>query len=802
MRSLLPTLALVCLPLAGTALQMPTKSIEAVRLTEPLTIDGRLTESIWASTPAATGFTAQWPEFGQPSALSTEVRVLHDDHFLYVGARMRHPQGRKGVVRRVHRRDQWSPSDWFGVCIDSLRDRSSAWVFSVNAAGVQRDAVIFGDTNWDYSWDGVWESAVALDADGWTAEFKIPLSLLRMHASTGPQSWGINFLRDAQGPIRESSVWELTPRGINAFVSRFPELTGLDNLQPQQRREWIPFISLQRKFETANAFDDRGWKARAGLDAHLSLNTFSQLDFTARPDFGQVEVDQATLNLSTYETYLQEKRPFFLEGMDIFQVAGPQLLYSRRIGAGLGDPDLNEGEILLDRPQSTEIAGAAKYTGKFQNGLNLGVLGANVETARAVIQRPDGSEERRIISPSTTFSAARAKEVLDDRGSYVGGFLSYMDQSGHENREALVGALDSVYKSEDRGTVVDATLSRSQAGPKEGQDNGHRERFGLNRRWTNGWWAGLGGANATRNYNPNDMGFLGRADEQRLETSLGRSWDLTWNSLRNWGWSLGGSMARDQEGKVFQRSLWSSASTGFTNFCGLRMSAGADLPADSDRELRTFGDPVKKYLHYGTIPYMGLGVNSPDNRPWFVQVNLDREWREGGPSTSVNFFQSIKMNSSVELQLGTGTTQTEGELSYLETQGTTPVVGLRRLSQFNQTLRLAYAVSPNLTFQVFSQWLESNWNYRNLKSYVDDDTLAAGASSGQTAFSNRIWSANLITRWEFHPGSTFFLVYTHGASTDSVINDRASVSPWQDLPALNHQPSDDALQVKLSYLFR
>jgi len=778
------------------------KSLQAIRTSEPIKLDGTMSEKIWDTVPAASNFTTQWPEFGHKAALKTEVRVLYDDRYLYVGARMIQPQGKSAVVGRVHRRDQWSLSDWFMVSIDSLHDRSSATAFMVNPANVQRDAVIFGDTSWDYSWDGVWESAVSTSDSGWTAELKIPLSILRMHATDGPQSWGINFVRDAAGPIRESSVWELTPRGVSAFVSRFPELTGLDGMKPQPRREWIPFVGLQRKFETANSFDDRKWVPTAGLDAHLSLNTFSQLDLTVRPDFGQVEADQASLNLSTFETWFPEKRPFFLDGMDIFQVAGPQLFYSRRIGVGLYNPGLNEGETLLDRPQTTDVATAVKYTGKLEDGLSIGVLGAGVEAARARIRLADGSEEKRVIYPYTNFGVTRVKSQLDERGSYIGGFLSFMNQAGKDGREALVSAVDGAYKSMDRSMVVDGTISKSQAGPKEDQDQGHRERLGFSKRWTDGWWINMGGANATRAYNPNDVGFMGRADEQRVDASLGKSYDQTWNSLRNWDWALGGSWAQNQEGRVFQRSVWTNASTDFTNFCGMSLNAGASLPAENDRELRTFDDPVRKYLDYGTLPWVGIGVNSPDNRPWYLSLNLSRGWREGGLNTSFNLYQSIKVSPSLELQLGTGSGQNEGELSYLETQGSTPIVGLRRLTSFNQTIRVAYAFSPNLTFQVFSQWLAANWNYRDLKSYVDDHTLAPGATSSNTAFSDRMWNANLITRWEFKPGSTFYFVYTHATSTDSVINSRATVSPTQDLSVLGHLPSDDTIMVKLSYLFR
>lgn len=182
----------------------------------------------------------------------------------------------------------------------------------MNAAGVQKDQIIYDGSTFDSSWDGVWESAVSVDAGGWSAELKIPLSLLRFKEGSGPQTWGINFSRTDQGVLCESSRWLVVPRGDSGFVSRFPDLSGLEGLAPQPRREYAPYLGTARKFETARSYDDRGSDTRAGLDARWSLNTHAQVDLSVRPDFGQVEVDQAVLNLGTVETFFPEKRPFFL----------------------------------------------------------------------------------------------------------------------------------------------------------------------------------------------------------------------------------------------------------------------------------------------------------------------------------------------------------------------------------------------------------------------------------------------------------------------------------------------------------
>ena len=745
-----PPAQLVIPLLAGLALAAPGPGtgLQALRTPGAIRVDGHLDEAIWRQAPAASGFAQEWPHRGQPARQRTEVRVLYDDRFLYIGARMHHDPALEGgsaqVVRRLHRRDQDSQSDWFGVALDSTHDRRTAFVFEVNAAGVQKDQVIYNDSSFDASWDGVWESAVSVDAEGWTAELKIPLSLLRLKGGGAPQTWGINFSRVDQGPVRESTRWQVVPRGENGFVSRFPELTGLEGLNPQPRREYLPYLGLARKFETTRGFDDRRWEGRAGLDARWSLSSHAQVDLSVRPDFGQVEVDQAVLNLGTVETFFPEKRPFFLEGMDIFHVAGPDLFYSRRIGHGLSDPALNPGESLQDRPTATDITAAAKYTAKYASGTNVGLLGASVEPARATIQDAGGGRFRRELSPLTNFGVIRVQQLVDDRGSYLGGFVSEMRQAGPEGRLAQIQALDGVYKTFDRSGLLEATLSRSQAGPKEARELGWRGRLRAHQEWRSGWSLELQAVNAGRIYNPNDVGYLGRADEQRMYAEVVRRWDHTWGVFRNWEWGLGHATARDQAGHSFQRSL-----------------------------------------------------------------NTSRSWQEGGPSTDARLFQILKPTYALEIQLSTTVTRDEGELKWLETPAATPIVGLRRLSQFDQTLRVAYAFTPHFTVQLFSQWLAATWNFRDLKHYADDRTLALGlpgdqptGTTPQTAFSYRTWNLNLITRWEFRPGSTFFLVYTHGASTDALINDRASLSPRPDLALLRHLPSDDVVQAKISWLFR
>jgi hypothetical protein len=571
----------------------------------------------------------------------------------------------------------------------------------------------------------------------------------------------------------------------------------------------VPYLAAARKFETTHGFDDRRWENRMGLDVRWSLSSHSQVDLSLRPDFGQVEVDQAVLNLDTVETFFPEKRPFFLEGMDLFRVAGPDLFYSRRIGHGLSDPSLNSGETLLDRPGAADISAAAKYTAKYGNGTQVGLLGTRVEPATALVLDSSGHSLRREMSPLTNYGVLRVQQLLDNRGSYVGGFVSGMHQAGPGGRLAQVQAMDGVFRTEDRSGLIEGTLSRSQTGLDQAQGQGWRGHFRARRDWRNGWNLQVQGASAGRTYDPNDLGYLGRADEQSMYVTTGQEWDQPWRIFRDGSCNLGAGISRDQAGHVFSRNLNLAARTDFTNFVSLWGGGGVDLAAENDRELRTYEHPVKKYLATPSIPYASLGIDSPANRAWYGRIQANRAWHPGGPSTDWTLFQSLKPGPAIEIQLSTAFTQEAGEQKWLETPVTTPLVGLRHLNQVNQTLRVAYAFTPNLTVQFFTQWLDASWNFRDLQHYVDDHTLTPGlpidmplGAQPQAAFSYRTWTVNLITRWEFRPGSTCFLVYTHGTNTGDLINDRASLAPGVDLAVLQHLPSDDSVQAKISWLFR
>ena len=764
--------------------------LEARRAASPIRLDGHLDDPAWQAAPAVDGFRQSWPRFGQPAPQRTEVKVLFDDRFLYVGARLTHARGLSRVVRRLHRRDQDSSSDWFGVHIDSLHDRRSALAFYVNAAGVQRDGAWYGDTAFDASWDGVWESAVAQDADGWSVEIRIPLSLLRVRPGT--PAWGINFSRSDQGPLRATSWWSLAPRDENAFVSRFPELTGVADLAPPPRREWIPYLTWRNKFATAQSWDDRGSEARVGLDGHLALSGTSQLDLALKPDFGQVEVDQAVLNLSTTETWLPEKRPFFVEGADLFAFNGPQLFYSRRIGHGLGAPALGEGERLLATESTQALQAAVKLTDRDLAGGQMALLAATAGPSTFLLQRLDGARESRPLAPGQDFLVARGTVPADDRTTL--GALGTWTRGG--GRRAAVGGVDAIYRSPD--LTVDGAFARSTLLASEAASAGSYARSHAQVRWGGGWAADLTLVDAGHDFDPNDLGYLARADEQRVGARLQRRLEPL-GPFREAYLGTSAGLGRDQAGHVFSRWVSTDFSGNLPTFFGFWGGASLALPAEDDQELRTFKDPQKKYLDRGSIPSAWMGFDTPGNRAWYFRASWNSAWHPGGPTTGLSLNQTVRPSEDVEIAFGTSLARQEGELRYLATEDA-PLVGLRRLSSFNQTLQVAYSPRADLSLQVQSQWLAANWNFRDIQAWQDGALVPR--DHAESAFSARSWNLNVITRWEVRPGSALFVVYSRGVATDALINARGSLSPSRDLFALRALPSDEVVQMKFSYLIR
>ena len=337
--------------------------LSAFRASGPITLDGRLDEADWSQADSVSGFRQFEPIEGESATLKTSVRILYDDNSLYVGAHL-FDDAPSEIEVALGRRDEFNRADWFFVSIDSYFDKKTAYTFGVNAAGVQLDAIEtsgrrfgLGDEDGpggDYSWDAIWYSNQRITHEGWMVEMRIPYSMLRFPVAA-TQTWGIHFTRTTPR-LSEQAEWPYIPRVERTnLVARFGNLTGLDDVQPKRRIQITPYTlsQLQRNENPELPGQVLGIRTmEVGADLKIGLGPNVTFDATINPDFGQVESDPSVLNLTAFETVFQERRPFFLEGTQIFDFdAGPgRLPYTRRIGA------------------RAPIIGATKLSGRTPNG--------------------------------------------------------------------------------------------------------------------------------------------------------------------------------------------------------------------------------------------------------------------------------------------------------------------------------------------------------------------------------------------------------------------------------------------------
>ncbi len=407
------------------------KIVEAVRANGDINVDGILDEDVWNG-KGYSDFTQSDPHDGETPTEKTEVWVAYDEKALYVAARL-HDSDPGAITSRLGRRDDFVDSDWFIFAVDPYYDRRTGFQFAVNPAGSIVDWSLFNDEWDDTTWDGVWESKTHIDDRGWTVELRIPYNQLRF-STKDEYIWGVNFRRVIKRRNeRVSFVW--VPKEDSGYVSRFAKLVGIRDIHPGRHIEFLPYTVGQAQYsaeEQGNPFETgQQYLGDAGFDLKVGLKTNLTLDLTVNPDFGQVEVDPAVINLSAFESYFQEKRPFFIEGSTIFSQFGhggatsqaniswsaPSFFYSRRIGRSPQGSVSRDG--YANFPERTTILGAFKLTGKVGKDWNIGVI--NALTAREYAEIDSSGERFHVeVEPFSYYGVLRAQKEFNEGKQGVG----------------------------------------------------------------------------------------------------------------------------------------------------------------------------------------------------------------------------------------------------------------------------------------------------------------------------------------------------------------------------------------------
>jgi len=408
----------------------------AARRTGPITLDGKLDEPDWQAARPATDFRQAQPHEGEPATQRTEVRFLFDDDYLYIGARMFDTDGAAGIRTRLVRRDAGFNSDYVEIIFDTFHDHLGRVDFMTNPSGSKEDSYGPNGSNLDNSWDAVWDVKTRVDSLGWTAEFRIPLSQLRYPTTDSTETWGLQVWRQ-ENRLNELSQWAFWHLNETGGPAKFGHLEGLRLTRAPGRAEFLPYVVGRSTNDPTIGPGDpfarsRAYDARFGGDFKYLVSSSLTLNGTINPDFGQVEVDPAVVNLSAFETYFQEKRPFFVEGNGLFDfgnfncfscsnASSVGLFYPRRIGRapqGAGNAYDAAAGGFAKVPDNTTILGAAKLTGSLAKGWTLATLDAATSRETASIQDSTGARSRLEVEPFTNYFVGRISHDLPG-GSYI-----------------------------------------------------------------------------------------------------------------------------------------------------------------------------------------------------------------------------------------------------------------------------------------------------------------------------------------------------------------------------------------------
>jgi hypothetical protein len=722
----------------------------------PPVVDGSLDDAAWTRARTATGFVQHTPDEGEPATHRTDVRLLHDGDALYVGARL-HDHG-DSIVARLARRDEAAHADWFTVYLDSYHDRRTAFAFAVSAAGVQRDVRVSDETQEDADWDAVWSSVVRRDEGGWTAELRIPLSQIRFDRAGTDGAWGVNFERFL-ARRNERAYWAPRPREDARFVSLFGRLEGVGALEPTRALEIVPYTSARLRTRTVNPADPFRSSAElsgsVGADLRMGLGHGLTLSATFNPDFGQVEADPATVNLSAFETFQRERRPFFVEGGDIFELAfpvWPPFFYSRRIGRSPSGSAPGDA-AWSDAPEASTILGAVKVSGKTEGGWSLGLLEA--VTAREEVRWVDsrGDRSSREAEPATTHTVARVVRRLREGRTGFGLVATATrrrigDPSLRRLRTGAYGlAFDGWHRfagdawelrwgllgSHVRGDT--SAIRRTQTAPGhwfQRPDADHLE-LDPDRRSLTGtslnarlmkrdgnWKTGASVAVTTPSYEISDLGFNPSLDRVQSHAWL-RYEDYTPGRLFR-QWRLGGSTMMQSTTGGELDELTGDLGFFFTlpSWWGGGVWVMRHQPA-WDVDVLRGGPALRKPGHW-----MGnVSVNSDPRRTFGGDAFLFWDVEDEGGGHRVNGDVGLELRPSersrVSLGAGFSTSRNSWQWVARGSDGGETVDLLADLDRTTLSLpvRVDYTFSPTLTLQAYARPFLAAGEYGGLKEVVD-----------------------------------------------------------------------------------
>jgi hypothetical protein len=727
-------------------------------------IDGKLDDECWKNGTWAGNYTQFIPKEGAQPTYPTELNIQYDDKNLYIAFRAYDGEPDK-ILRLAGVRDE-TVGDMVGITLDSYRDYRTGFEFTMTAWGQKVDLVLFNPMNWDFNWNAVWKAKVGTEDSAWVAEYEVPLSQLR-YSNKDEQVWGMHTWRWISR-LQEESNWEKQSKTGPGMLYNFGELRGIKGLKKSRRLEIMPFALgdlRTMKKEPGNPYADKGkeWGGNIGLDAKIGISSNFTVDLTVNPDFGQVESDPSVMNLTAFETFYEEKRPFFLEGLTIFDYKfdNQSLFYSRRIGHSPAlsvNPNDNQ---FVNSPDNTTILSAIKFSGTTSKGLSVGLIQSLTANEYARVSDRDGNRSRQKVEPLTNYMVARVQKGFNAGNTVVGGMLTstnrFIKDSNLEflTSDAYTGGLDLLHHMKDKEFFIDARLIGSYVnGSKEAitalQESsaryaqrpgayylrydtsltslsGYGGKFRIGKGSKGLWRYSTGGSMLSPGLELNDLGYMNTADEVSQENeltyfvnqpvSIFRTYNITLEQFNKWNFNA------VYLGSGFHLSFTSE----FKNQWSFSTNLILHSAALDTRILRGGYDMMMPYK----LSSFGSLKSDPSKK---ITAEIEYRYDKSG-NNSASGYQlapgiTYRPINNLKISLAADYTDNHDNLQYVATKyftrGDRYILGTIDQKTLGMTFRVDLNLTPEFSIQYYGSPFISRGSYSDFKHVTNPEANVYG----------------------------------------------------------------------------
>jgi len=772
------------------------KTLQALRIEKLIKVDGLLEEESWLEADKATDFVQRSPRPGKNPSQKTEVSVLYNNAYIYIGAWL-YDDNPSGIMTELNGRDQGGNTDQFTIYFDTYKDGLNAFEFAVSAAGVQLDSRI-SPGNYDRNWDGGWYSEVVINEAGWFVEMEIPLSVLRF-PSTEKQEWGLNIRRLIRRD-NESVYWsEINPK-ISGFVNQFGVLAGIEGIKTPLRLSIIPYFStyVNRHFDNQLQSGSTLTNFRGGMDLKYGINDAFTLDMMLVPDFGQVVSDNNVLNLGPYEVYNQERRQFFIEGTDLFDKAG--LLYTRRIGGKPVDYDLVEdllleGEEILSNPIESRIINATKVSGRTKNGLGIGFLNVLTNKSYAVVRNADGEEREIQTAPIINYNVFVLDQSLKNN-SYIN--LTNTNVNRSENYyDANVTGTNFRFSDKTNNYAIGgrANISHLYGFEDEGNDTGFNTNIWMGKTGGNFMYR-IGNNLESDNYNPNDLGFNRAANNNNSYVNFEYQEYEPFFKFLNFSTNFGINYRRRYLPNTFTGlEFETSVEATFTNFLSTRIWFDyAPLERKDFDETRT----KDRFIYEPDYHSAGFSLSTDSRKKvrlasWIYYYQTSQEDRN---FMSLTLSPRFRINNQLAISTSLTGSNSNNSVGYVNTVDDDIHFGVRDVKSFTNifTTKFTFNKEMDLYFRMRHYW--SSAKHKEYFLLGNDGRLENTDYYDNHDVNYNSFNIDMIYRWIFSPASEFSIVWKSSALNSQ---DRVLYNYFENLRNTFDAGRDNSISFKILY---